>query len=245
MTKPRNYVVMTYARSGGTYLSQLLGSTGCLGRPEDWFNGTGYRNRGHSDYPLDRAGQLAMVLSGGRSPNGVTGVKLSPVRCDELAGFDWQSPLAPLSYIHLVREDRLGQAISDARAQQTGAYRSTTAPRAEPRYDARRIIGSLHNQLLDEARVRRFFAINGIAPLELTYEALLANEAAVLARIAVFLEVDDLAEPDGAKIELQMQRDAINEEWRARFLAEHGGALTLPSVLRPGWLTSLKRKMVG
>ena len=30
---PRGYVIMTYARSGGTWLAQLLGSTGALGRP--------------------------------------------------------------------------------------------------------------------------------------------------------------------------------------------------------------------
>ena len=86
---PRGYVVMTYARSGGTWFAQLVGSTGVLGRPEDWFNGQGYRDRGVTDYPLDCAGQRAMMLSRGMTGNGVFGVKLSPQRLDELWPRRW------------------------------------------------------------------------------------------------------------------------------------------------------------
>ena len=106
---PHGYVVMTYARSGGTWFAQLLGSTGVMGRPEDWYNGTGYRNRGVADYPLDRAGQRAVMLSRGMTANGVFGVKLSPQRLDELAGSNWAEDFADRRFIHLVRRDRLAR----------------------------------------------------------------------------------------------------------------------------------------
>ena len=220
MSGSRGYAVMTYARSGATYFAQLAGSTGCLGRPEDWFNGAGYRNRGVADYPLDRDGQLAKIISQGRSANGVFGVKLSPVRCDELQDFDWARRLGPLAFIHLTREDRLGQAISDARAQQTGQYRSTSTVLAEASYDGAMIANSLNRQLLDEARMRRFFAINGIVPLEITYEGLIADEIAVLERVAGFLGLEEIPRPHHTQISLAVQRNATNDEWRERFVAE-------------------------
>lgn len=240
----RGYVVMTYARSGATYLAQLLASTGVLGCPEDWFNGQGYRNRGIADYPLDRDGQLAMVRTRGRTANGVFGLKLSPVRCDALRGFDWAQRLGPLSYVHLTREDRLAQAISDVRAQQTRQYRSTSPPQTAPVYAGAKIAASLDNQLRDEARVRRFFAVNGIAPLEVTYEQLLADEAAVLHRIAGLVGVAEPVVADRSRIELEVQRDDLNAAWRERFLAENRHLASMPQVGPPaigprlrGWLS--------
>ena len=237
-----NYVVMTYARCGATWLAQLLGSTGCLGRPEDWFNGKGYRKRGIGDYPLDRAGQLAKALSDGRSANGVTGLKLSATRLDELAGFDWAGPLAPSHFVHLNRADRVARAISDVRAEQTGQWRSTTAPAGEPRYDAAAIRAALVKHATDEARIRLYFAVNGIAPLELEYEALEADPESAVARIADFVGVERTGAPDQSQVTLGVQRDALNEEWRARFLAEAGSLDTLPRLDPPRRLAGFFRR---
>jgi LPS sulfotransferase NodH len=225
-----SYVVMTYARCGATWLAQLLGSTNCLGRPEDWFNGKGYRKRGVADYPLDRVGQLAKTLSLGRSDNGVAGLKLSPTRIDELAGFDWTGSLAPLRFIHLNRADRVARAISEVRAEQTGQWRSTTAPEGKPRYDRRALHSALVRHARDEARTRLYFDLNGIAPLELTYEELHADPEKIVSRIAEYVGVDRIAPPDHARVTLRVQRDAINEAWRARYLAETAAPNVLPSI---------------
>lgn len=232
-TSPRGYGVMTYARCGATWLAQLAGSTGMLGRPEDWFNGKGYRDRGVADYPLDREGQIARMRTQGASANGIYGIKLSAVRCDELRGFDWAGEIGPLAWIHLTRADRLGRAISDVRAQQTGQYRSTSVATAEPRYDSAMIRAALAQQAADEARVRQFFALSGIMPLELTYEALRADPGGVLGLIATHLGLEERPVADAAQVTLAVQGDDLNEAWRARFLAEQAPVNYLPT-LREG-----------
>lgn len=236
-----SYVVMTYARCGATWLAQLLGSAGCLGRPEDWYNGKGYRDRGIAGYPLDRPGQLAKVLGEGRSANGVAGLKLSVNRVDELAGFDWAGPLAPLAFVHLTRADRLARALSEVRAEQTGQWRSTTASRGEPRYDAAAIRAALGRQARDEARVRLYFAVNRIVPLELTYEELDADPGEAVCRIAAFLGVALTAPPDHGQVTLAMQRDALNDDWRDRFLAEAAAPNAMPLIELPRRFGMLRR----
>lgn len=218
-----SYVVMTYARSGGTFFAQLVGSTACLGRPEDWFNGTGYRNRGLSDYPLDRPGQLDMVRSRGTSGNGITGLKLSPMRIDDLEGFDWFGALQPKLFVHLVRRDRLGRAISDIIAQQTKQYRSTSPVQGQPRYDRKLILNSLTQQAIDEGRAQLYFAMHGIEPLEITYEELCEDPEAMVQRLADALGVAGPAQFRHDLVELKIQRGEVNQAWRDRFLAESGG----------------------
>lgn len=221
MTNLRGFVIMTYARCGATYLAQLMGATGCLGRPEDWFNGEGYRNRGKDDYPLDRASQVTVVKTQGASSNGVFGLKMSSTRNDLLRGFPWASKLGPLSYIHLTRADRLARAISDVRAEQTDQYRSTTSAKQEPFFDSDMIMKAMALQANREGRMHQYFAMNGISPLEITYEEIQADRNAVIRTIAKFLAVDDNPVIAEERIELQVQRDGINEEWRRRFESEN------------------------
>lgn len=233
--RPRGYVVMTYARCGGTWFAQLLGSTGALGRPEDWFNGQGYRDRGLTDYPLDRAGQRAMMLSRGMTENGVFGVKLSPQRLDELGGSRWAEDFPERRFIHLVRRDRLARALSDVKAQQTRQFRASSAARGEPRYSARMIRDTILAQAVHEARVQQYFALNGIAPLEIAYEDLLADVPAVLTRVAAFLGVSGGIQPDDEKVGLTIQRDATNVEWRTRFLLEQQTIDRMPALVTGRW----------
>uniref|UniRef100_UPI0035CA14BD Stf0 family sulfotransferase n=1 Tax=uncultured Sphingomonas sp. TaxID=158754 RepID=UPI0035CA14BD len=240
----RGYVMMTYARCGGTWLSQLLGSVGTLGRPEDWFNGQGYRDRGIADYPLDHAGQRAAMLSLGRTPNGVFGVKLSPLRFDDLAGYDWSEGLGDFAFVHLVRRDRLARALSDAKARQTRQYRSTSPVRGIAHYDAAMIDHALRTQADDEGRAQRYFAANGIVPLEIAYEDLLARTELEIRRIADHLGEHGPVRLDYGKIDLRIQSDALNAAWRERFVAERGRLAHMDSPTRAPW-RALARRVRG
>jgi LPS sulfotransferase NodH len=231
----RGYVVMTYPRSGGTWFAQLLGSTGALGRPEDWFNGQGYRDRGIADYPLDRAGQRAMMLSRGMTENGVFGVKFSPQRLDDLWPDRWAEDFPERRFIHLVRRDRLARALSDVKAQQTRQFRASSTARGEPRYSAAMIRDMILAQAVNEARVQQYFALHDIAPLEIAYEDLLADAPAVLTGVAAFLGVSGSVQPNAGKIDLTIQRDATNAEWRTRFLAEQQTLDQMPALVTGRW----------
>ncbi len=66
------------------------------------------------------------------------------------------------------------------------------------------------------AQFEAFFGANAITPARVTYENLVADPAAVLARLGPHLGVPDLPYvPD--RLQLARQAGPLNEDWRARF----------------------------
>ena len=149
MTEPRwSYLVAATQRSGSTLLCRSLADTGVAGRAEEYFLcgppdafppgwtfwEDGLFAQGHDN--LDREGYLELVFELGTTTNGVFGAKLMwnnvPWVLDKL----WQLPrfrgldraatlqaLFPnLHVVHLVRRDRVRQAVSWARAAQEGVW---------------------------------------------------------------------------------------------------------------------------
>jgi LPS sulfotransferase NodH len=216
----RGYVICAEPRSGSNLLCQALASTGRLGRPLDYFHAAGLRAKGWSDYPAAPERQLDMLLAHGVTPNGVYGFKLFSVRFDAISGLGWAERLPALHFVHLGRLDLLGQAISDLRSAQTGQYRAGAPPAAPPRYDRRAIARRLAMLARGEARWRAYFARNGIAPLQLRYEEVAANPQAAVEAVAALVGVAEPVRIDPARIEVRVQRDALSDDWRARFLAE-------------------------
>jgi trehalose 2-sulfotransferase len=216
----RGYVICAYARSGSNRLCELLASTGVLGRPADYFNGHGFRARGHLDYPLEREAQFAQVLERGCTANGVYGLKMFASGFDRVARTRWNERLPKLRYLHLERRDLLGQAISDVRANQTLQFRSTAEVRRELHYDRDAIATSLIQFAQQHARLSLFFARNGIEPLRLTYENVVAQPQSQIDAIASWLGETGPARIDPARLQLEVQRDDVNRRWRERFLAE-------------------------
>jgi LPS sulfotransferase NodH len=214
----RGYAICTEPRSGSTYLTRLLVSTGVLGLPREFFNPRGKLPKETSGYGPDR--MIEAVLTYGRTDNGVYGVK---VFTDTFANpaQDWCKVLPNLSFIHFEREDLLGQAISWTRAVQTGVYVSTDAPSGEAFYDAAAIGYFLLEGARRQARWRLFFARNGLAPLRLSYEGLVADPAGAVAAIAALVDAPQ-ARIDPGRVGLEVQRDALSQDWRERYLAEMG-----------------------
>ena len=131
--------------------------------------------------------------------------------------------LPNLKFIWLQRRDILGQALSAARGIQTGQFRSTVPANAPPTYDGNLIKDRLVATVKDQARWSLFFARTGIAPLTIYYEDVAEDPQATVDRIAglIGLKQRGIIRPD--LIKLGVQRDAMTEEWRARFLREEGG----------------------
>lgn len=219
----RGYAICTSPRTGSNLLCFLLSSTGQLGNPREYFNFVGRRQYDDPNYPTEPAEQFRRILTIGATSNGVYGLKVFPFQYDAVAPTcAWTKLLPNLKFIWLQRCDVLGQALSYARAIQTGQIRSTVPATAQPAYDANLIRDRLIAAVKDQARWSLFFARTGIVPLPADYEDVIANPQAIVDQIADFVGLRQRAIIKPELIELKKQRDALTEEWRARFLREEG-----------------------
>jgi LPS sulfotransferase NodH len=217
----RGYAVCSTARSGSTYLCTLLESTGRLGHAVEYFNARARRMAGLTDYPDDPQLQLAKVLELGSTPNGVYGLKIFADQAELIRETRWAAVLPNLAFVYLERGDLLGQAISQVRAAQTDQWRHDMPVCAEPRYDAAAITRALRNTAKDQARWNFWFARTGIEPLRLRYEDIIANPQSAVDGVAALVGVERLAvRAEDATV--RVQRDALSEAWRARYLQECG-----------------------
>jgi LPS sulfotransferase NodH len=221
------YAICTTPRAGSNYLGQILQSTGILGRPLEYLNGPARRKLGWQGYPDDPAAQLEIVLTEGATDNGCYAIKLFPSQADGAPG--WAQALPKLRFVHLRRRDVLGQAISWARAEQTGRYRSTSKSSAEPVYDPDRIQARLADIVREEARWSLFFARRTRRPVRLIYEEVMADPQKAADAVAKAVGIEP-APCDLSGLDLEIQRDELNEEWRARFLAERSMGLAIDPI---------------
>lgn len=184
-TKPTMfYVVASTPRSGSTYLCYRLWETGLLGAPQEYFN--------FNSLMLEMAVRLAMtnihdyvrrVFELRTSPNGVFAFKAhwSHFRLLELADVDMLGYFPRLRFIHIERRDKVAQAVSEAKRQQTN--RSETLSLPDDRrlaYDFGRIQGALARIERESARWHAMFRRSGIEPIRVTYESLVADPDAVV-----------------------------------------------------------------
>jgi LPS sulfotransferase NodH len=227
----RGYAICTSGRSGSNLLGQYLFSTGVLGNPLEYFNGAGRRILGYPDYPDDPTRQIDWILSEGATPNGIYGVKIFPAQFDTVEmSIPWTLLLPNLAFVLLKRRDLLGQAISAVRASQTDQWRSTMVPRGAAHYDGAKIYARLQGVVHDYARWDVFFARKAIAPTTVVYEDMLADPQAAVDRVAQLFGLRGKARVAAERIDLIVQRDALTEEWRARFLKEYGGSSELDTL---------------
>ncbi len=218
----RGYAICCTSRSGSTLLCQAAASTGVLGAPAEYFNPDVFPHTPSAE-PAAAQRNIDTFLPVATTPNGVYGVKVIGYQIDDggLAPRDWAERLPNLSFVYLYRRDLLRQAISDVRALQTGRFVHDAAGSAEPVYDPERIARKMDQIAQFDVRWRTFFARNGIEPLHVAYETFLAAPQPVLDAIARQVGLEGVAPMSTAGITLRMQRDALTEAWRDRFVAEH------------------------
>jgi trehalose 2-sulfotransferase len=241
----KGYVICSEPRSGTTYFSELLTMTGALGKPSEYFNGPGLRARLDPNYPQDAEAQFNQIVPLSSTPNGVYAIKMFSGEFDRVAATRWASRLPDLRFVHFERLDYVGQAISEAKAIQTGRYRSTHPPArpGEPVYDRALLRQQLEAAARGQARWRLFFARNAIKPLYLTYEGLLGDPGGAVQAVADLMELDAPVKVEPSAARLTVQRDAINEAWRARFLAEEGGLDRLDRFEKDTAMAWLRRRL--
>ena len=251
LTRYRSYILCTSPRSGSTLLCGLLAATGRAGNPDSHFHEPSLAqwledyNLAPGSFAAERDA-LAAVFDAARTrgsgDTGLFGLRLQRhsfgfflrkldvlhpgLACDRDR---IRAAFGETLFLHLTRSDKLAQAISYVKAGQTGLWHRAPdgtelerlAPQAAPVYDADAIARQIREFTAFDAAWRDWFAREGIAPLQLSYDALSADPATALAGVLDALGLDrGLAA--GIRPPVAKLADATNRDWTTRFLAEGG-----------------------
>lgn len=244
----RTILICTHPRSGSTLLGEALYFAGGLGCPLEYFH-AGFRPalaerwgcEGLSDYGravhrwrTDASGTLSVKLfwrdvvelAGELQPGRFDDLHqrppeaTSPDMYREIAGL--LAPLFPAArYIHLLRRDRVRQAVSAAAAVQTGIWRKIPqmGERTEataPSFDFTTIERLIAYADFCHRHWRGFFAAIGAVPHGLVYEDLTRDHDATVKAVLEHLGSTAAVPP----IRMKRQSDARNETMVLRFLRE-------------------------
>lgn len=234
MPSTQCYIVAATYRSGSTLLCESLAVTGLAGDPKEYFHRL-------NDTPLAQEDYLEFVRHTIRetaTPNGVFGAKFLwhhvAYLCDKVREFpefrdrclSSRETLAALfsnpHYIRITRRDKLGQAISMAKARQTGVFHQfegkEQTPQREPVFDAEAIEYYLRKSRLDDLAWQVYFDTFGIAPFIVEYETFLTRRDETTREILDFLGIPVPAGFRLRDVQIKKTSDGVNDEWRRRFL---------------------------
>ncbi len=246
MTHKQAYIICATPRSGTTLLCDLLTDTGVAGCPDSFFRLETLRWWADylavpvagwtGEHDFDQA-FLRAVLREGSAAGEVFGMRLMwelvgflSTRLDRLyPGLSSDSArlrtaFGPISYVYLSREDKLAQAISRIKAEQSGLWhidadsseRERLKPAQAPVYDAHRLAQQVAEYERDAVAWESWFAQQQIEPRRITYEELSSQPRATLAAVLSAIGLDPLiagtVKPRTAKL-----ADRESEEWAARF----------------------------
>jgi LPS sulfotransferase NodH len=245
---PSAYILCGTPRSGSTLLCTLLESSGVAGRPNSWFraenlfefaDGWGVSHADGTETPAFDRAFLAAMIAHGRGGSDIFGLRLMwPSLADAITRLArvhgtaappalFERAFGPTLYVHFARKDKLAQAISLVRAEQSGLWHRNAdgTVREGPdiphpvTYDPERIATLVAELEADDRSWREFFAAHAITPLHLTYEDLAADPRAALAHILAALGQDPAI---AATVPVRTARlaDETSTDWANRFRRE-------------------------
>lgn len=241
----KSYILIGVQRSGSTLLCEALRASQFAGYPTEIFYNTwlgGYTkfaglppSIAADASPEERRASFDHIVKVSTTANGVFGTNLMWSYWQETMRLLRTMPgcrieddvqllrhlLPDLRFVRISRRDRVAQAVSWSKAEQTGRFSSTQAgrPDARPRYDAEHI-GRHHRFICNcEAQWDGFLRDHGLDPLHVYYEDLIADYQGTMRAV---LDAIGVTAPPGFEfaVPLQRQADTINAEWAARFRAD-------------------------
>ena len=248
------YIICATPRSGSTLLCNLLASTGMTGNPNsyyhrpeimgDWaakWNLPGRDTMAAKEFSI---AYLEATVRAGRGATNIFGLRLMREYLKGLSTLldeifpdlpsdvqRFECAFGHILYIHLTREDKLAQAVSLVKAEQTGLWH--IAPDGaeierlgvpqDPRYDFKLIQRKLTTLEAYDAAWNEWFEQQGIIPLRIRYEMLSERPAGTLLQICEALGVEvqkaEAVRPGVAKL-----ADEISLDWIDRFQADLSSA---------------------
>lgn len=242
-SRQRGYAILGTPRSGSSHLCRLVTSTGVLGKPREYLN-LSHEAGLFRDYPYPEHDIWEKIRVVSRTENGVFAVKAFYGQFGRFDPQDIQHNILTLPIVFLTRNDSLGQALSLAKALQTAQWSSRhVEAREAPKYDVELIDTCLNQILHHEVTLRYIFAVNGTEPLHLIYEDFVEDPTGTVRRIGMLLGIDDISiQPQSP---LLVQRDAVNEEWRQRYIRDRGTPDSLRRFAVPGRWVDLRRRLAA
>jgi LPS sulfotransferase NodH len=247
------YIICGTPRAGSTLLCSLLASTKTTGNP-DSFYGRQFIAWWAQEWRLPsrdtmserdfNIAYLNAAVAAGKGGSEIFGLRLMRENLNELSAIlDQVFPQLPsdrarlekafgrILYIHLSRDDKLAQAISLVKAEQTGLWHiapdgteiERLAPPEEPQYDFARINREVLELESCDAAWNSWFEAQGIEPLRIGYETLSANPAAALIDICEALGVQSPHARD-VRSGVAKLADETSRDWMRRYHSDTGSA---------------------
>ena len=235
----RCYVVCAIPRSGSNLLTDGLRATRRAGRPQQFFlpgHEAKFALRNGLD-ATDFAAYVRGIISATATPNEVFGFKLmggylegflQRLRATRAFGEESEvqdleilrTAFPRLQFIQIARRNKIRQAVSKARAAQTGLWKIGKGKSAsgEPQFDSNLISSCLEDTRREEMIWDRFFERIEVKPFRVEYEELSENYAGTVAATLDFLKIRAPSRERIRPITVR-QADALSRDWEKRFLA--------------------------
>jgi LPS sulfotransferase NodH len=244
----RCYVVCAIPRSGSNLLTDGLHATRRAGRPKQFFlrkSESDFAAAHNLDLSVGFAAYIRDISAATATSNEVFGFKLMSWYLNDFLGrlretgafagagttdLDLLRNAFPrLKFVHVIRRHKLRQALSKARAHQTGLWKvqEGKAIQREPQFDAELIEQCLQESAEQEKLWGQFFQRIAIDPLRIEYENLCEDYEGNIRRVLDFLQI---SLPRRARIGPPVtvrQADDISRAWEKRFLAKHSAPQSL------------------
>ena len=230
----RDYIIYFTPRSGSSWVGDLLLSTGALGNPSEWLNPNFIpevvRSMSACDVDSYFKALRRKQARGGVFGMEVTYFQLRQVLSDDANLFDHFS--LECSHFYLIRGNIVLQAISLAKAVETGVYHAKgaadeTISSSDARftYDADRIAEWLKHIFSMENQFEAFFDRHDLQPTRFTYEQVSATDPQVLVNaIAREIGVGSVRASDDTGHK-KIGTD-VNSEFAARFRQDYSDLIS-------------------
>jgi LPS sulfotransferase NodH len=241
-------LICSIERTGSNLLCDALRRTGIAGRPRECFRPIYFAALSNGSDSKAYMSYFDSIITDGTTHNGVFGAKvywshlkrlvIDIRQCPEfrtISARDLLKTLFPnLRHIRMILRDKVRQAVSFLKAQQTDIWWEmdpwvrALRLRAvnEPKFDAESIDHLVDYIWAHEVAWQQFFDTCGVQPLELVYEEFVEAYEATTLQVLQYLQIPV---PQGLTItapRLRRQSDIQSEEWVQRYLAlrAHQGA---------------------
>ena len=222
--RKRGIILLSVGRSGTNWLKSIMAATGRMGIMEEWM---GFETLERPWKTYTAQSYYDHIMHQASTENSRFALKIFPRHLRHAQAcfdFDFIRKCArehDVKFYLLTRQDRFSQAVSTLKAKQTQAWhsdREEARTQNRPlRYNFRRLcrhyfeIGQAYDLW------RSYLMINGYDYEAYSYESLLPDPSPFLKSAAAHLQTPP---PESTYSPLKIQRDALSEEWRQRFLEQ-------------------------